>query len=183
MTAGLLLIDIQLDYFDGGAYPLPGAEAAAAAAAVVLAGFRRAGLPVLHLQHVAADADATFFLPDTGGIAIHPKVAPIQGEAVLVKAEPNGFIGTGLNDELAARSIDQLTVAGMMTSMCVDATVRAGLDLELSMTVVHDACAAPELEFEGMVVDAASVHTAFIAALIDAGAATIRAAQLALITD
>ena len=41
----------------------------------------------------------------------------------------------------------------MMTSMCVDATTRAGADLGFNMTLVPDACAAPGLEFGGREVD------------------------------
>jgi nicotinamidase-related amidase len=53
----------------------------------------------------------------------------------------------------------------MMSSMCVDATVRAGADLGFGMTVVHDGCAAPDLEFGGTTVPGRSVHAAFMAAL------------------
>jgi len=56
-------------------------------------------------------------------------------------------------------------VAGMMTSMCVDATTRAGADLGFKMTLVPDACAAPGLEFGGRQVAAQDVHASFVAAL------------------
>jgi nicotinamidase-related amidase len=60
----------------------------------------------------------------------------------------------------------------MMSSMCVDATVRAGADLGFGMTVIHDACAAPDLEFGGTQVPGPTVHAAFMAALGD-GYATL----------
>jgi nicotinamidase-related amidase len=63
--------------------------------------------------------------------------------------------------------VDELVVCGMMTSMCVDATVRAAVDLGFPTTVAHDACATCDLEFEGTRVPAAAVHTAFLAALAD----------------
>ena len=56
-------------------------------------------------------------------------------------------------------------MTGMMTSMCVDATTRAGADLGFNMTLVPDACAAPSLEFGGRKVDAQDVHASFVAAL------------------
>jgi nicotinamidase-related amidase len=61
----------------------------------------------------------------------------------------------------------------MMTSMCVDATVRAAVDLGFETTVVHDACATCDLEFGGQAVPAASVHAAFLAALADGYAAVV----------
>jgi nicotinamidase-related amidase len=56
--------------------------------------------------------------------------------------------------------------------MCVDATVRAAVDLGFDTTVAHDACATCDLEFDGRSVPAAAVHSAFLAALGD-GYATV----------
>jgi nicotinamidase-related amidase len=171
MTRCLLIIDIQNDYFPGGAYPLHEPEAAAAAAGQLLARFRADGQPVVHVQHIWDAADATFMRPGTPGVEIHASVAPIDGEPVVSKAYPNAFRATSLaqllDDLLGDKSVDALVVAGMMTSMCVDATVRAAADLEFSVTVVGDACAAPDLEYGGRTVAAADVHAAFLAALAD----------------
>ena len=179
MTRGLLIIDIQRDYFPGGAYPLVEPEAAAAAARRVLAAFRSAGEPVLHLQHVWDAEDATFMRPGTDGVEIHPDVAPLEGEMVITKAHPNSFRDTVLEKELRAVGADALVVCGMMTSMCVDATVRAAVDLGFDTTVVHNACATCDLEFGGESVPAASVHTAFLAALADGYAAVVSTDELA----
>jgi nicotinamidase-related amidase len=165
MPRALLLVDIQRDYFPGGALPLVGPEAAAAAAARVLARFRADGEPVVHLQHVWDAPDATFFRPGTEGVELHPLVAPHEGELVVPKAHPNGFRGTALRDELRSLHVDELVVAGMQTSMCIDATVRAAADLGFTTTVVHDACAAPDLSFGAQTIDGATVHAAFLAAL------------------
>lgn len=178
MARGLLIIDIQRDYFPGGANPLVEPEAAADAAQRVLEAFRERGDPVIHLQHVWDGPDATFMRPGTDGVEIHPSVAPADGEPVIEKREPNGFVGTTLEDEVRGREIDELVVAGMMSSMCVDATVRAAVDLGLKTTVVHDGCAAPDLEFAGTEVPGATVHAAFMAALADGYAEVVSAEEL-----
>ena len=72
-----------------------------------------------------------------------------------------------------------LVVCGMMTSMCVDATVRAAVDLGFSVALAHDACATMPLEFEGRQVPAADVHTAFVAALADGYAEVAAADEIA----
>jgi nicotinamidase-related amidase len=172
MARALLIIDIQNDYFPGGAYPLVGPEPAAEAAASVLAAFRDRGEPVIHMQHVWDAPDAAFFKPGTPGVEIHSAVAPADGELVLQKAAPNSFLKTPLQSELESRGIDELVVCGMMTSMCVDASVRAASDLGYTVTLIHDACAAPDLEFGGTSVPGASVHTAFLAAM-DGNYATV----------
>jgi nicotinamidase-related amidase len=174
----LLIIDIQRDYFPGGAYPLVEPDAAAAQARRVLDSFRAAGDPVIHMKHVWDEPEAVFMRPGTEGIEIHPEVAPGDGELVLEKTAPNSFVGTPLEEELRSRGSDQLVVAGMMSSMCVDATVRAAADLGLSPTVVHDACAAPDLEFNGVDVPGAAVHAAFMAALADGYAEVTSASEL-----
>ena len=165
MTKALIVIDIQNDYFIGGAMQLIGSEAAAKNASRVLRNFREAGLPVIHVQHIALSPNATFFLPGTQGAEIHPDVAPIDGEVVVTKHFPNSFRETSLAETLAALNTNELTVVGMMTHMCVDTTVRAANDAGFKVTLVGDACATLDLEFEGRTVAAADVQAAYLAAI------------------
>lgn len=164
-TPALLLIDIQNDYFPGGEMELNCAETAASQAAKVLQYFRDRRLPIVHIAHEGVRAGATFFLPGTEGQKIHPLVQPRTGESVLTKNFPNSFLGTPLLDHLRRLAVSRLVVVGMMTHMCVDATVRAAKDQGLHCTLVHDATATRDLAFAGNPVPAAQVQTAFIAAL------------------
>jgi nicotinamidase-related amidase len=178
MPRGLLIIDIQQDYFPGGAYPLVEPQAAAKAASQVLGALRESDTPVIHMKHVWDEPDAEFMRPGTAGIEIHPLVAPADGEPVIEKAEPNSFLGTRLEEDLRHRGIDELVVAGMMSSMCVDATVRAAADLGFRPVVVHDGCAGPDLEFNGVAVPGAAVHASFMATLSDGGARVVSSSEL-----
>ena len=178
MPAGLVIIDIQNDYFAGGAYPLVGPDEAATKAGEVLSRFRAAGLPVVHVQHVWDSPDAAFFAPGTDGVEIHALVAPTEAETVVTKANPNSFLDTDLDAVLARLGVDHLVVAGMQTNLCIDATVRAASDLGHTVTVVGDACAAPDLEHGGRSVAAADVHAAFLAALDGNYASVVDAADL-----
>ena len=178
MSRALVVVDIQNDYFPGGASPLVDPEPAAAAARAILDAFRATGEPVVHLQHVWDEPDATFMRPGTEGVEIHPAVAPATGETVITKDAPNGFLRTPLEDELRASGAEELVVCGMMTSMCVDATVRAAADLGFRVTVVHDACATPDLEFGGLTVPAQAVGAAFFAALADGYASVVSSQDL-----
>ncbi len=178
MSRGLLIVDIQRDYFPGGEHPLVEPEAAAEAAGRVLGAFREAGDPVLHLKHVWDEPEATYMRPGTDGVEIHAAVEPAEGETVIEKAEPNGFVGTELERELRSRGVEQLVVTGMESSMCVDSTVRAAAELGFEVTVVHDGCATSDLEFEGTRVPGASVHAAFMATLAEGYAELHSAEQL-----
>jgi len=165
MKTSLLLIDIQNDYFDGGTMTLVNADKASENAKLILEKFRKLGLPVIHIRHIATKPDATFFLPDTYGSEIHKNVLPIENEKVIIKHYPNSFRETGLLESLKETEITGLVICGMMTHMCVDATVRAAKDFGFNCTLVGDACATKELEINGEKVKAADVHNAFLAAL------------------
>lgn len=165
MKTALLLIDIQRDYFPGGAMELSGAEAAAKCAGRALALFRERGWPVFHIQHLSARPGAGFFIPGTPGVAFHPAVAPQDGETVVQKQYPNAFRGTPLLNALREAGIERLVVAGMMSHMCVDATTRAAFDLGFSCVLVDDACATRDLAHGCRTIPAAHVHGAFMAAL------------------
>jgi nicotinamidase-related amidase len=80
VARALVIVDIQNDYFVGGAHPLEGPEAAAASARRLLAGFRAAGDPVFHIRHVWDEEDATFMRPGTEGVKINGRVEPVEGE-------------------------------------------------------------------------------------------------------
>ncbi|UJX42378.1 cysteine hydrolase [Desulfovibrio sp. JY] len=177
-ATAFVLVDIQNDYFPGGAMELHGAEDAAGRAAGVLARFRDKGAPVIHVRHEAARPGATFFLPGSWGAAIHGTVAPRPGEPVVTKAFPNSFRETELAARLDAAGAKRLVVCGMMTHMCVDATVRAAFDLRYPVTVVADACATRGLAFGGRNVAAPDVQAAFLAALGAVYATMVVAADL-----
>ena len=178
MSRALVIVDIQRDYFPGGNMPLQGPEDAAANAGRVLEAFRAAGDPVLHVQHLSP-AGAGFLEEGTPGAEIVDPVRPAAGEVVIRKDAPNAFLRTDLEQRLRALAVDEVVVVGMMTSMCVDATTRAGADLGFRMTLVPDACAAPALEHDGRRVDGADVHAAFVAALGQFYATVTPASELA----
>ncbi|MDA8257555.1 MAG: cysteine hydrolase family protein [Betaproteobacteria bacterium] len=159
------MIDIQNDYFPGGAMELVGSSEAGEQARKLIEVFRGKSLPVIHVQHMSTRPGASFFVPGTTGVEIHPCVAPREGETLIRKNFPNSFRDTPLLQHLRDNRSTRLVVAGMMTHMCVDSTVRAAGDLGFECVLAHDACATRALSFGGTTVPAATVHVAFLAAL------------------
>jgi len=164
-NTALLLIDLQNDYFPGGRMELSGAEEALMNAQKLLYSAREKGVSVIFMQHFAVQPGAAFFLPDTQGANLHESLVPLEHEPVLKKNYPNSFRETGLEDYLQANSISQLFICGMMSHMCVDATVRAAFDKDYSCILAHDSCATRSLQFLNQTVEAQHVHGAFMAAL------------------
>ncbi|WP_373741376.1 cysteine hydrolase family protein [Neisseria sp.] len=181
MKTALLIVDFQNDYFptfNGAKFPLHQTEQAADKAAKLLAAFRSKGLPVVHVRHVFQGENAPFFGEGTQGAEIHASVAPIEGEAVVIKHQINSFRDTELLEILKKQGIEKLIVAGAMSHMCIDAAVRAACDFGFQCAVAHDACATRDLEFNGKVVPAEQVHAAYMAALAFAYAQTDTAENL-----
>ena len=173
----LIVVDIQKDYFPGGKWPLAGAEAAAANAARVIAAAREAGDRVIHIRNEFRSADAPFFAPGSEGAEIHPAVRNRSDETVILKHSANAFRETDLKAVLDRHGIEEVVIVGSMSHMCVDAVTRAAKDFGYGVTVVHDACASRDLEFNGVAVPAAQVHAAFMAALAFAYATVVSTAD------
>jgi len=160
----VIVVDFQNDYLASGSWPLVGADAAVNNAVKVIDDARAKGIPVIHVRH-ESPAGSPFFVIGTPGAEIIPAVAPKQGEQVVVKNFPNAFRGTDLKAKLDAAGITDLIVIGAMSHMCIDATARAAADYGFNVTVVEDAVATRDAEFDGMTVPAVQVHAAFMSAL------------------
>lgn len=165
MKPALILIDIQNDYFAGGAMELSGMQTAATNAQKLLANFRNLGLPIFHIQHLSQRANANFFLPNTVGAEIHALVQPLAGETVIHKHYPNSFRDTPLQEKLREKDITTLVICGAMSHICVDSTTRAAFDYGYRNIVIHDACASRDLSFNEERIAAQQVHYGFMAAL------------------
>jgi nicotinamidase-related amidase len=178
-STALLIIDIQNDYFPGGAMELVGASEAAAQAGKLLAAFRAKSMPVIHIQHLSIRPGATFFLPNTKGAEIHDSVSPAAGEIIFQKNFPNAFRQTPLLEHLRGAGVTNLVIAGMMTHMCVDTSTRAAADHGFTCSLAQDACATRALSFNGVQVAAENVQAAYLAALNGAFAKVAPASSLA----
>ncbi|MBB4683544.1 nicotinamidase-related amidase [Amycolatopsis jiangsuensis] len=116
---------------------------------------RAAGLPVIHIAiglrpgHVDTHPrnklfgalPPEVFTPDDPGVAIHPDVAPADGEIVVRKNRVSAFAGNDLRQILAAQDITHLVLAGIATSGVVLSTALQAADLDYEVTVLSDACA------------------------------------------
>ena len=100
MKTGLLLVDIQNDYFPGGRMELVGISEAGQKAGELLSVFRDNHWLTFHIKHLSVRKGATFFLPDTQGAEIHDCVKPLSDEQIIQKFFPNSFRDTALLVEL-----------------------------------------------------------------------------------
>lgn len=165
MKFGLILVDIQNDYFKGGKYELVKPEQAAIQANKILTFFRSRHWPIYHVRHVSVNSDAVFFMPGTAGVDFYKECTPLGSEEIITKHSPDSFFGTNLKDKLENRGVDTLVVCGMMTHMCIDTTVRSARNHGYSVALIEDAVATRDLPWDGITVPAEQVQCAYMAAL------------------
>ncbi|CAN5247654.1 cysteine hydrolase family protein [soil metagenome] len=164
-SSTLILIDCQNTYTEG-VMALEGVQAALDEVATLLDRARTAGIPIVHIQH--SDGPGSLYDIDGHTGAIVDRVAPRDGEPVVVKAYPNSFVETDLDDKLKAIGASNLVVAGFMTHMCVNSTARGAFNLGYAPTVVASATATRALPgVGGAEVPAAALQSASLAALSD----------------
>ncbi len=113
---------------------------------------RRARVPVLYVQHNGGPGHR--LEPGTPGWTIREEIAPLPGEPVISKRACDAFFETRLQEELAARKIKQLVIAGCMTQYCIDTSVRRAMSLGFDVLLAADGHATadtPTLRFEQII--------------------------------
>jgi nicotinamidase-related amidase len=93
-AAALLIIDMQPDFAEGGASPIPGTAAVAPVGARLAAGFRSAGLPIAHIVRLYRPGGTDVDLPRRAAIE--------AGLAVVAPGSPGSGIIPGIADDSAA---------------------------------------------------------------------------------
>ncbi len=164
MKEALLIIDVQNDYFPGGACELWKAYEAENKIKILIQESRTLGRPIIYIQHINPPDD-TFFLEGSFGCEISERIKPQPDDKVIVKYYPNSFLETELDSYLKEKAIKKLIVCGMMTHMCVDTTVRAAMDYGYEVDLVADGCTTMDLAIAGEVIPAQTVQNTFLASL------------------
>ena len=141
-NAALIVIDVQQGFLDPrwGRRNNPAAEENIAA---LLAAWRAARRPVIHVRHASPSPTGTF-RAGTPGFAFKPQAQPLIGEPVVTKSVNSGFIGTDLERRLREGGIDTVVLSGLTTDHCVSTTARMAGNLGFDTIVVEDACATHE---------------------------------------
>ncbi|MEV7854469.1 MULTISPECIES: cysteine hydrolase family protein [unclassified Streptomyces] len=162
--ATLILVDYQNTYV-GGVMELEGWRAALDSAAALLGRAREAGTKVIHVINDGGEGTPYDIRAEIG--RIHPSVAPVEGEPVVVKKAPNAFVDTDLGEHVDAAGNENVIVAGFMTHMCVTFTVEGAFLRGNRPTVVADACATRPLRSVGTELTADQIHHSALATIAD----------------
>lgn len=156
----LLTIDMQKEYFEEGR-PMKVPEGTSVLANVIQLqdAARKAGIPVIHVQHLSMDPEGGVFVEGSSFADLVVDSGPKREEMVFVKRYPSAFAGTSLDGYLRELGVDTVVVSGLMSFMCCDTTARDAHSRGYNVLYVQDATAAIDLGD----IPAADVHRVTLA--------------------
>lgn len=126
MKTALVVIDMQQSLMDDG--PWKADELVANVNGLVDAA-RTAGAPVIFITDRRVE-------PDPG---LYPGLKASDSDLRIEKGYCNSFLETSLDDELKARGIQRLVVAGMQTDYCIDTSCRSAASHGYEVLLAGDA--------------------------------------------
>ena len=167
----LVVIAMQNDFVRVGAPQEVGdARAITPIVQALIGSFRDAARPIVFTRFVAGPQETliTRWSPECGpgirscwpgewrsygdaaqpleGFDVIPELVVRPHDLIVDKYGYGAFVGTYLADALRARHCDQVVTCGVVTQICVEDTVRQGLQHGFEMVVVPDAVAAFDAE-------------------------------------
>ena len=104
----------------------------------LLAAWRTAGAPVVHVRHLSRSPGSVFW-PGQPGVEFQDALAPSVTEHIVDKHVPDALIDSGLERWLRVRAIGALVIVGASTNNSVEATARTAGNLGFATVVVDDA--------------------------------------------
>jgi len=156
-NTALIIVDMQIG-MQSPALPARNNLDAEAQIAALLAAWRGAGLPIIHVRHISRSPQSVFF-PGQAGAAFQERFLPRPGEHVVEKNVPDAFIQSGLERWLHVREIRAVVIVGVSTNHSVESTARTAGNLGFATTVIADATFAFALrDFGGIERSADDVH-------------------------
>lgn len=189
--SALVMIDMQRDFLEPGGFgaalgnDVAQLQPAIGPARRLLAGWRAAGLPVVHTRETHApdlsDCPASKRLRgpagrrigDPGplgrilirgepGAEIVPDLAPAVGERIIDKPGKGAFHATDLAAQLNEAGVTHLVLAGVTTEVCVQSTMREANDRGFSCLLAQDASASYFPHFHDAVLEMVTAQGAIV---------------------
>ncbi|MCU1657860.1 MAG: hypothetical protein JWO57_2516 [Pseudonocardiales bacterium] len=164
MSTAVLVIDMQNGFcHPKGSLPqagfgLPRIDEVVAANRELLAASRAVDLPVIYTRHVFRDdlLDAparmrSVLLNDPAPLVrgswdadVVDELTPAAGDRIIDKNRYDAFLYTDLEVVLRAMGVRRLLVTGVVTSVCVESTVRSAEQRDFEVLVADDCTSAAE---------------------------------------
>jgi nicotinamidase-related amidase len=163
MSRALLVIDVQNEYFAGGALPIThpvGHLERILQCMDAVAGT----VPTVVIQHHFPQPEMPFFQRGTPGWELHPEIGRRPRDVLIEKQKPGSFTNTPLERWLGERGISTIAIAGYMTHMCCDTTAREAFHRGFRVEFLADATGTLPLSNAAGSVTAEELHRSILCA-------------------
>lgn len=164
MKRALIVVDVQNEYFDGGALPISYPPKSFEHIKMSIVEAKKAGMVVVFVQHTSLNEDAKAFVRGSKLWEFHDEINSIKPSFYIEKNHASSFIGTDLNWRLRNLDIDTVTIVGYMTQNCCDATARDASQLGFNVEFISDANGTLDFKNGAGEVSAQELHRAFLVA-------------------
>ena len=158
----LLVIDVQNEYFPGGALPISYPAGSLEKITDAMDGAAEAGVPIVLVQHGTEDKAEGAFLKGSKGWQLKGEVDVRKRSKVIEKTQPGAFTGTDLEPWLKENGIDTLVISGYMTQMCCDSTARQASHRGYGVEFLSDATGTLDQANQAGKVSAEELHRAIL---------------------
>ncbi|AKT37634.1 cysteine hydrolase family protein [Chondromyces crocatus] len=138
MKLGLLVIDMQNEFFADGSPATPSLHAAVEYINGAIALFRKAEAPVVIVSDVEEPR-----VPGTEAFALHPSIAARPDDLRIDKRSGNAFWKTDLDRQLRDRGVDMLILCGFCAEFCVLDTFRGAREWGWPAALLRGGIASP----------------------------------------
>ena len=143
MKPALLVIDVQIDYFNLNQSCSDSLRSAVEYINAAIDLFRKKSLPIVVIQHKNEDRG---FVPGEPGFDVHESVKLEPQDIRIVKTYSNSFTRTGLAEKLKELGVDTIIVTGFKAEYCVLSTYRGAEDLDFKPIMLKGALASDNAE-------------------------------------
>ncbi|MBO9648909.1 MAG: isochorismatase family protein [Variovorax sp.] len=140
MKTCLIVIDVQESFRHRPFFTERDVAPYLSAQNALIAGFAKAGAPVVRVFHSDGPkvADNPFAI-ESGHVRPLEGLADFQAAATITKNRHSALVGTGLDVWLTRNHIDRIVISGIRTEQCCETTARHASDMGWQVDYVTDA--------------------------------------------
>lgn len=164
MKRALIVVDVQNEYFDGGALPISYPPRSFEQIKTAIAKAQEEGIFTVLVQHTSLKENAGAFVRGSHLWEFHDEIKKIKPDLYIEKNHASSFVGTDLNYRLRTLGINTVTIIGYMTQNCCDATARDASQLGYNVEFLSDANGTLAFSNSAGEVSAEELHRSFLVA-------------------
>lgn len=164
MKRALIVVDVQNEYFSGGALPISYPANSFEYIKTAINEAQQTDTLIIFVQHTALQADAKAFVRESHNWEFHDEIKKIIPDLYIEKNHASSFVGTDLNWRLRSLGVNTVTIIGYMTQNCSDATARDASQLGYNVEFLSDANGTLDFKNSAGEVSAKVLHNSFLVA-------------------